>query len=205
MPDILVSDLNMPGMSGFELLSVVRRRFPTIAVIAMSGEYPGITVSPGIAADEFYAKGSSSVARLLEILREIDEEESRETRRATAPIWIAGLLIHQGNLFTTAVPCPECLRVFSHPVHTSPSPQLESRCPHCLHPAQLAIVQQQGETDKACLLLSARAKPDHSASVLRSSRFCKMRLPAIASHQTTGTHLDPAITQRHRARSLGST
>ena len=28
VPDILLSDLNMPGMSGFELLSVVRRRFP---------------------------------------------------------------------------------------------------------------------------------------------------------------------------------
>ena len=121
----------------------------------MSGEYPGITVSPGIAADGFYAKGSSSVARLLEILREIDEEESRQARRAAAPIWIPGLLIHQDNLFTTAVPCPECLSVFSYPVHTSPSSQQESRCPHCLHPVQLAIVQQQEEMDKACLPLSA--------------------------------------------------
>ena len=39
VPNVLLSDLYMPGMSGFELLSVVRRRFTTIAVIAMSGAY----------------------------------------------------------------------------------------------------------------------------------------------------------------------
>jgi len=36
-PDVIISDLNMPQMSGFEFLSVVRRRFPEISVVAVSG------------------------------------------------------------------------------------------------------------------------------------------------------------------------
>jgi CheY-like chemotaxis protein len=39
LPDLIISDLRMPGMSGFELLSIVRRRFPHIPTIAISGEY----------------------------------------------------------------------------------------------------------------------------------------------------------------------
>ena len=38
-PDIIISDLNMPRMSGFDLLSEVRRRFPQVVTIAMSGAY----------------------------------------------------------------------------------------------------------------------------------------------------------------------
>ncbi len=45
-------------MSGFELLSVVRRRFPAIQVIAMSGAYSCDGVPPGVAADAFYQKGT---------------------------------------------------------------------------------------------------------------------------------------------------
>lgn len=45
-PDLIISDLNMPRVFGFELLSVVRRRFPAIPVIAMSGAYSGDGVPP---------------------------------------------------------------------------------------------------------------------------------------------------------------
>src|SRR5690349_22580891 len=66
LPAIVLSDLNMPQMSGFEFLSVVRRRFPQISVIAMSGAYhSGDAVPGGVIADAFYAKGESHPEILL--------------------------------------------------------------------------------------------------------------------------------------------
>ena len=57
LPDVIVSDLEMPRMTGFELLSVVRRRFPQILTVAMSGGYSNDAVPVGVVADGFYAKG----------------------------------------------------------------------------------------------------------------------------------------------------
>ena len=37
MPDLVISDLRMPNMNGFELLSVLRTRFPHLPTIAISG------------------------------------------------------------------------------------------------------------------------------------------------------------------------
>ena len=67
LPEIILSDLNMPGMSGFELLTVVRRQFPAIHTIAMSGAFSGIEIPPGVEADAFYEKGSGMGA-LLQLL-----------------------------------------------------------------------------------------------------------------------------------------
>ena len=50
--DILVARLQMPNMSGFELISIVRRRFLHFSVIAISGE------STGLIANHFFSKGS---------------------------------------------------------------------------------------------------------------------------------------------------
>jgi CheY-like chemotaxis protein len=75
-PDILLSDLQMPGMSGRELLINVRVLFPVIKVIATSGSFCGNEVPPGILADAFYPKGSS-VSALLHILRELPHMSCR--------------------------------------------------------------------------------------------------------------------------------
>jgi CheY-like chemotaxis protein len=56
-PDVIISDLNMPNVSGFELLPVVRRAYPHTLLIAMSGAYEGEAVPDGVTADAFIAKG----------------------------------------------------------------------------------------------------------------------------------------------------
>ena len=41
LPDVIISDLKMPRMSGFEFLAVVRRKYPDVPLIAISGEFEG--------------------------------------------------------------------------------------------------------------------------------------------------------------------
>jgi CheY-like chemotaxis protein len=156
VPDVLISDLNMPRMSGFELLSIVRRRFPSIAVIAMSGSYSGVAVPQGIAADAFYAKGSTSLARFFEILRTIKDEAARHSLRAAAPIWIPGVPMDEGGLATIAIACPECLRTFPHRLHHAEFSHTGCCCPHCHYPLQLAIARPTTDTDQTGIGMPAK-------------------------------------------------
>jgi CheY-like chemotaxis protein len=81
-PAILLSDLNMPHMSGFELLSVVRHRFPSIQTIAMSATVYAEDVPTGVVADAFFQKGSQlpSLLKVIEDLPSRKRESSRSIR-----------------------------------------------------------------------------------------------------------------------------
>jgi CheY-like chemotaxis protein len=79
LPAVLLSDLNMPKMSGVELFSEVRQQFPSVSLVAMSGNYEtGDQVPGGMIADAYYAKGYGSPGVLLRILSEmLSQSESR--------------------------------------------------------------------------------------------------------------------------------
>ena len=64
LPDLIISDLNMPRMTGVEFLAVVRQRFPHLATIAMSGGYSSGERPAGILADAFLQKGNYTIKEL---------------------------------------------------------------------------------------------------------------------------------------------
>ncbi|MFZ1940726.1 MAG: response regulator [Terracidiphilus sp.] len=90
VPDFLISDLGMSGISGFEFLRVVRRQFPSIRVIAMSGAFSGDKIPSGVAADAFFEK-AANFETLLKILKSLPQPErcAQQNSAAPAPAWIS--------------------------------------------------------------------------------------------------------------------
>jgi CheY-like chemotaxis protein len=143
MPDILLSDLYMPGMSGFELLSVVRRLFPAIQVIAMSGAFSGDGVPPGVAADAFYEKGTNaeSLLQIIEAMARPERPWSFQHSSPLAPIWIPRNGHDPSGEPYVVITCPECLRTFSQILDGAIASVCETSCVYCHSLIHYAIVQ----------------------------------------------------------------
>ena len=71
LPNAIISDLNMPRMSGFEFLAVVRQKFPHLPVLAISGEFQGNELPTGVLADAYLPKGGYTFNQLLSTIREL--------------------------------------------------------------------------------------------------------------------------------------
>lgn len=64
-PHVMISDLHMPEMDGYELMRITRRFFPEVGVIALSGDSdPSATPGTNL-ADAFFAKGAYKFDDLL--------------------------------------------------------------------------------------------------------------------------------------------
>ena len=128
IPRLMISDLQMPRMSGFELLSVVRRRFPEIAVIAMSGFYDSAILPPCVICDAFFAKGAYKPPELLAKVSELLRGEHRGAlvNSTPVPIWLP-----RGNDDYYIVTCTNCLRSF--PVRGTTEVEHSEQHTPCLH------------------------------------------------------------------------
>jgi CheY-like chemotaxis protein len=147
VPDVLLSDLNMPGMSGFELLQVVRHRFPAILLVAMSGAFSGSEVPSGVAADAFYQKGSSMGA-LLQILMTPHQMKrpAPQPSRAATPLWIPWNGNESARLGQVTIACSECMRTFAKALEGPTNLVRETDCVHCGNPIQYSIVTTSDQT-----------------------------------------------------------
>jgi len=126
LPDIIISDLRMPNMNGFEFLSVVRRRFPTIPVIVISSEFTGLSVPESVLADAFFSKGEfrpeELFGKIVDLLHELPTRP-RVGKPTKAAVWV------KNDRGTIAVTCSECLRTF--PVADAAKGVNEAECDFC--------------------------------------------------------------------------
>jgi len=137
LPDLILTDLKMPNMSGFELLSIVRRRFPQIPTIAVSGEFQPTTEPLGVLADAFFAKPfqfEGLLAKVAELLRAGPPRPAAKQDRA--PVWVP----RNGEYYV--ITCTDCLRSFSIPAEKSVRVLRELRtleCIFCNAPVQVIV------------------------------------------------------------------
>jgi DNA-binding response OmpR family regulator len=127
LPDLIVSDLKMPNMSGFEFLSIARRRFPQIPTIAVSGEFHPPVEPLGVLADAFLAKPvrfEELLAKIADLLREAPPRPA--IKRDKAPVWVP----RNGEYYV--ITCTDCLRSFSIPAEKSLRVLRERRTLECI-------------------------------------------------------------------------
>ncbi|HMJ23475.1 MAG TPA: response regulator [Terriglobales bacterium] len=143
LPDLIISDLNMPKMSGFEFLSVVRRRFPTISVIASSGAYGSRVVPTGVLADDFFAKGQEHIHTLVKMVDDLIQMSAARAvahQKEPAPVWIPRNGKDSNGVPYIVITCTECLRSFPLNVTKEENPEvLETLCLFCSNQVKYII------------------------------------------------------------------
>jgi len=149
LPDIIISDLQMPNMNGFEFLSVVRRRFPMIPVIVISGEFSGLSVPESVLADAFFPKGGYNAKQLFEKIIDLLHElptRPKSGKPNQAAVWV------KNDKGTIAVTCSECLRTF--PVSDVSKGVNEAECDFCGCIVHFEIIgEQKSPKEHATLVL----------------------------------------------------
>jgi CheY-like chemotaxis protein len=136
LPDVIISDLHMPRMSGFEFLTIVRQRFPHIAIVAMSAEFvlgQHLTV---IKADVFWQKGQPSTKLFQEITRVVAASPARSEREKSD---IAPLLVRRHKAGYLMVTCPNCLRPTQLEANSLNGGTHEAICTSCGTPVKFEI------------------------------------------------------------------
>ena len=173
IPDLLITDLSLSQMSGFELLSVVRKRFPQITAIAISGNYEPANVPSEALCDGFVTKAPNFCFELMGQVRKLMLRvpiRASRSRTDTVPVWIprptAGYIV---------LTCPECLRSFSV-LEPKASPAFEA-CVFCGAQVQfqMSVMEQAPEAPRESLQLRSRKLREHARTAVSKNKSERRR------------------------------
>ena len=142
-PHVMISDLSMPYMNGYELLRLTRRFFPAMGAIVVSG-LEGIEAPGGDLADAVFAKGEYSVADLLSCVSDLASRyplRKPSVESHVSQSWIS--MDDRRNFWTV---CNECLTSFSRPQSQMAfSGMHRAYCPSCGQ--SIRFMMQQAQTE----------------------------------------------------------
>lgn len=126
-PDLLITDLRMPNMNGFELLFEIRTRFPEIPCIAISGEFLTVAAQQGPLADAFFQKGNYEVKEFLGKISELlaGPRNTVSERPLKSAVWTP-----TGDA-PVMLTCTKCLRSFPIEVCDGGAPPSQMDCIFC--------------------------------------------------------------------------
>lgn len=110
LPDLIISDLNMPRMSGLEFLGLMRKRFPQIPVIVTSSETAD-AIPAGLAADAYFHKNGVGFQQLLETISDLTRE--LPLRCSPPPIDNEPEIARWDGGGQYIIGCKDCLREFN--------------------------------------------------------------------------------------------
>ena len=137
LPALIISDLNMPLMSGVEFLNVVRRRFPQIPVILIRGAATD-EMPEGVAADAYCHKSGFGCEQLLQTMSDLTRKPPLRSAPPQVEIKpVQAIWDRDGNYI---IRCEDCLRAFSVPsARSTRRDEKWTICVHCGKVVQFVI------------------------------------------------------------------
>jgi CheY-like chemotaxis protein len=139
LPDLITSDLNMPRMSGMELLHVLRSRFPQIPVVVISSDTAD-AMPVGVAADAYFHKNGFGFEQLLLAIRALTGKPP--LRPGPPPINNEPAQARRDGNGHHIIHCEDCLREFSvRSVFYTGRGEKRATCVHCGKMVQFLVAE----------------------------------------------------------------